>query len=41
MQWKPMRNLQFVKDEAKFAVRRAVKKTSLSGRQPDVETETG
>ncbi|KAM3065316.1 hypothetical protein ACMFMF_011254 [Clarireedia jacksonii] len=41
MQWKPMRNLQFVKDETKFAVRRAVKKTSLTGRQPDVETETG
>lgn len=41
MQWKPMRNLQFAKDEAKFAVRRTLKKGSLSGRQPDVETETG
>jgi hypothetical protein len=40
MQWKPMRNLAFAKDEAKFAVRRTMKKGSLSGRQPDVETET-
>ena len=40
MQWKPMRNVQFAKDEAKFAVRRTLKKGSLSGRQPDVETET-
>jgi hypothetical protein len=40
MQWKPMRNLAFAKDEAKFAVRRTLKKGSLSGRQPDVETET-
>jgi hypothetical protein len=40
MQWKPMRNLAFAKDEAKFMVRRAVRKTSLSGRKPDVETET-
>ncbi|RDW75577.1 hypothetical protein BP5796_06398 [Coleophoma crateriformis] len=40
MQWKPMRNLQFAKDEAKFAVRRTLRKGSLSGRQPDVETET-
>ncbi|KAI0556059.1 C2 domain-containing protein [Xylaria curta] len=39
MQWKPMRNVQFVKDEAKFAVRRLTKVGSLSGRQPDVETE--
>ncbi|KAI4593114.1 hypothetical protein KJ359_010038 [Pestalotiopsis sp. 9143b] len=39
MQWRPMRNLQFAKDEAKFAVRRVTKLGSLSGRQPDVETE--
>ncbi|KAI1269430.1 C2 domain-containing protein [Xylariaceae sp. FL1019] len=39
MQWRPMRNVQFVKDEAKFAVRRLTKVGSLSGRQPDVETE--
>ncbi|KAI0193592.1 hypothetical protein EV127DRAFT_384606 [Xylaria flabelliformis] len=39
MQWKPMRNVQFVKDEAKFAIRRLTKVGSLSGRQPDVETE--
>ena len=42
MQWKPVRNIQFAKNEAKFAIRRATKKmTSLEGRQPDVETETG
>lgn len=40
MQWKPVRNLAFAKDEAKFAVRRTFKMGSLSGRQPDVETET-
>ncbi len=40
MQWKPMRNLAFAKDEAKFAVRRTFKAGGLSGRQPDVETET-
>jgi hypothetical protein len=40
MQWKPIRNLAFAKDEAKFAVRKTLKKGSLSGRQPDVETET-
>ena len=39
MQWRPMRNAQFAKDEAKFAVRRVTKMGSLSGRQPDVETE--
>jgi hypothetical protein len=39
MQWKPIRNLAFAKDEAKFAVRRTLKMGSLSGRQPDVETE--
>ncbi|KAI0137408.1 hypothetical protein BJ170DRAFT_699423 [Xylariales sp. AK1849] len=39
MQWRPMRNLQFAKDEAKFAVRRVTKLGALDGRQPDVETE--
>ncbi|KAM0815265.1 putative C2 domain-containing protein [Seiridium cardinale] len=39
MQWRPMRNVQFAKDEAKYAVRRITKLGSLSGRQPDVETE--
>lgn len=39
MQWRPMRNAQFAKDEAMFAVRRLAKVGSLSGRQPDVETE--
>jgi len=40
MQWKPMRNLQFAKDEAKFAVKKTTKKFKLQGRQHDVETET-
>jgi hypothetical protein len=40
MQWKPIRNLQFAKDEAKFAVRKVRNKATLQGRQPDVETET-
>lgn len=39
MQWRPMRNAQFAKDEAKFAMRRVMKVGSLSGRKPDVETE--
>jgi hypothetical protein len=39
MQWRPMRNIQFAKDEAKYAVRRVTKLGSLNGRQPDVETE--
>ncbi|CAJ2511008.1 Uu.00g066330.m01.CDS01 [Anthostomella pinea] len=39
MQWRPMRNVQFAKDEAKYAIRRVTKVGSLSGRQPDVETE--
>lgn len=34
-----MRNVQFAKDEATFAVRRLTKVGSLSGRSPDVETE--
>lgn len=39
MQWKPMRNAQFAKDEALFAARRLMKVGSLNGRTPDVETE--
>ncbi|KAK8130113.1 meiotically up-regulated protein [Apiospora kogelbergensis] len=39
MQWRPMRNLQFAKDEAKYAVRRVTKLGALDGREPDVETE--
>ncbi|KAM4066884.1 C2 domain-containing protein [Hirsutella rhossiliensis] len=39
MQWRPMRNAQFAKDEAKFALRKVKKLGSLGGRQPDVETE--
>lgn len=43
MQWKPMRNAEFAKNEAKFAIRRMKKRMtgSLGGREPDVETETG
>lgn len=40
MQWKSMRNLPFAKDEARFVVRRRLNKAILSGRQPNVETET-
>jgi hypothetical protein len=40
MQWKPMRGLAFAKDEAKLAARRTMKLGRLSGRQPDVDTET-
>ncbi len=39
MQWKPMRNAAFAKDEAKFAVKKVRNKMSLKGREPDVETE--
>ncbi|KAF4916879.1 Meiotically up-regulated gene 190 protein [Colletotrichum viniferum] len=39
MQWRPMRNVQFAKDEAKYAVRKITKLGSLNGRKPDVETE--
>ncbi|KAL1839756.1 hypothetical protein VTJ49DRAFT_1179 [Mycothermus thermophilus] len=39
MQWKPMRNIQFAKDEAVFAARRVMRVGSLTGRTPDVETE--
>lgn len=43
MQWKPVRNVAFAKDEAKFAMKRMKKKMTggLGGREPDVETETG
>lgn len=40
MQWKPMRNLAFAKDEAKFFVKKTIRRASLTGREPDVETET-
>lgn len=39
MQWKPLRNAQFAKNEAKFAFRKIRKLGSLDGREPDVETE--
>ena len=43
MQWKPVRNAAFAKDEAVFAMKKAKKKMTggLSGREPGVETETG
>ncbi|KAJ5595279.1 uncharacterized protein N7459_001487 [Penicillium hispanicum] len=43
MQWRPARNAVFAKDEAKFALRKMKKKFGagdLTGREPDVETET-
>jgi hypothetical protein len=42
LQWKPVRNLAFAKDEAKFSVKKLQNKLTggLSGREPDVETET-
>ncbi|KAJ5679302.1 hypothetical protein N7462_007546 [Penicillium macrosclerotiorum] len=43
MQWRPARNAAFAKDEAKFALRKMKKKIGagdLTGREPDVETET-
>ncbi|UKZ82254.1 hypothetical protein TrVFT333_010039 [Trichoderma virens FT-333] len=39
MQWLPMRNARFAKNEAKFAVRKVKRMGSLAGRKPDVETE--
>lgn len=39
MQWRPMRNAQFAKDEAKYALRKVKTLGSLDGRKPDVETE--
>lgn len=43
MQWKPARNAQFAKDEATYAMRKMKKKVGagdLTGREPDIETET-
>ncbi|OQE23139.1 hypothetical protein PENSTE_c009G00780 [Penicillium steckii] len=43
MQWRPARNAVFAKDEAKYAVNKIKKKVGiggLTGREPDVETET-
>jgi hypothetical protein len=39
MQWKPVRNVAFAKDEAKFGLKKIKNKMSLKGREPDVETE--
>lgn len=39
MQWRPMRNVQFAKDEAKYLARKVKNITALDGRKPDVETE--
>ncbi|KAI9373804.1 hypothetical protein BJX61DRAFT_532856 [Aspergillus egyptiacus] len=43
MQWKPVRNATFAKNEAKFALRKVRQRFSgdLAGREPDIETETG
>lgn len=43
MQWKPARNAEFARNEAKFALQKAKKKVGagdLTGREPDIETET-
>ncbi|QQK45802.1 C2 membrane targeting protein [Penicillium digitatum] len=43
MQWRPARNAAFAKHEAKFALQKMKKKIGaggLTGREPDVETET-
>lgn len=43
MQWRPARNAAFAKNEAKFGLRKLKKKIGvggLTGREPDVETET-
>lgn len=39
MQWRPLRNAQFAKNETKFALRKIRTLGALDGRQPDVETE--
>jgi hypothetical protein len=39
MQWKPVRNAAFAKDEVKFGIKKMKNKMSLKGRDPDVETE--
>ncbi|OJJ49059.1 hypothetical protein ASPZODRAFT_1387135 [Penicilliopsis zonata CBS 506.65] len=44
LQWKPARNALFVKDETKFALRKVKQKLGagdLTGREPQLETETG
>ena len=43
MQWKPARNAAFAKDETKYALRKVKKRFGgdLSGREPQIETETG
>jgi hypothetical protein len=43
MQWKPARNAVFARDEAKYALRKVKNRFSgdLTGREPDLETETG
>ncbi|MCJ1313286.1 hypothetical protein MMC25_006963 [Agyrium rufum] len=43
MQWKPVRNMAFAKDEMGFGIKKLKKKMTggLGGREPDVETETG
>ena len=42
LQWKPVRNVAFAKDEAKFTMKKMKNKLTggLSGREPDVESET-
>ncbi|RKF82781.1 Meiotically up-regulated gene 190 protein [Golovinomyces cichoracearum] len=39
MQWKPMRNIGFAKDETKFLLRRTLNKASLQVKEPALETE--
>ncbi|KAL1969495.1 hypothetical protein VTN77DRAFT_8933 [Rasamsonia byssochlamydoides] len=44
MQWKPVRNAVFARDETLFALHKVRKKVGLgklTGREPDIETETG
>ena len=43
MQWKPVRNAAFAKDEAVFAMKKVKHRMTggLGGREPGVETETG
>ncbi|KAI1923924.1 hypothetical protein LOZ07_003689 [Ophidiomyces ophidiicola] len=43
MQWAPVRNAAFVKDEATFALKKVKNKMTggLVGREPDIETEIG
>ena len=43
MQWKPARNAEFLKNETKFGLNKVKRRFTggLSGREPQVETETG